>query len=41
MAWALATKACRSSGLKLSAPSPGILESGIATLPLRVAPLLL
>ncbi len=31
-----AAKAWRSSGLKLSAPSPGFLESRTATLPLRV-----
>jgi hypothetical protein len=41
MAWTFATKACHSYELKLSAPSPGFLESGTATLPLRVAPLLL
>jgi hypothetical protein len=31
-----ATKVCHSSGLKVSAPSPGFLESCTATLPLRV-----
>ena len=48
MAWTFATKVCHSSGLKLSAPSAGLLESRTATLPLRVlatstqfAPLLL
>ena len=41
MAWTFATKACHSSRLKLSAPSPGLVESRDATLLLRVAPLLL
>jgi hypothetical protein len=37
MAWTFATKACHSSGLKLSAMSREFLESGTANLPLRVA----
>ncbi len=40
MAWTSATKVCHLSGLKLSVPSPGFLESRTAPLPLRVAPLL-
>ena len=36
MVWTFATKVCHSSRLKLSAPSPGFLESRTATLPLRV-----
>ena len=36
MVWTCATKVCHSSGLKLSAPSPGFLESRTMTLPLRV-----
>jgi len=36
MTWTFATKVCHSSGPKLSAPSPGFLESRTATLPLRV-----
>ena len=40
MAWTFATKVCHSSGLKLSAPLPGLLESRTVTLPLQVTPLL-
>jgi len=36
MAWTFATKVCHSPEPKLSAPSPGFLESRTATLPPRV-----
>jgi hypothetical protein len=39
MAWTFVIKVCHSSGLKLRAPLPGLLESRTVTLPLQVAPL--